>query len=331
MNSPNTGKPMELQREKKVLEFRKESFEVMYHVYRCTDTGEEFEDEQLSDLNLDQVYNAYRVRHKLPFPEEIREIRSRYDLPATTMSQILGFGINQYRLYETGEVPSETNARLIQMAGNPEEFLRLVELSDISEGRQKEKLLKRGEELRMKRDGWQVLVEKTLGVSQPSEFNGYRKTGPEKAYQMVRFFAEELKPLKTALNKLLFYADFYHYKRFGMGISGLQYRAIQWGPVPSQFEYLFKMAEENGVIDLRYELWENEKEIVIVDPSEESGFHPEFFTEAELVSLRTVLEKFRKARTSQLVDVSHNEPAWKANIDQKKLISYNYAFDLQAL
>jgi len=47
--------------------------------------------------------------------------------------------------------------------------------------------------------------------------------------------------------------------------------------------------------------------------------------------LRTVLEKFRKARTSQLVDVSHNEPAWKANIDQKKLISYNYAFDLQAL
>jgi len=322
---------MELVREKKTLEFRKESFEVMYHVYRCVDTGEEFEDEQLSDLNLDQVYNAYRVRHKLPFPEEIREIRSRYDLPATTMSQILGFGVNQYRLYETGEVPSETNARLIQMAGNPEEFLRLVELSDIPEGRQKEKLIKRGEELRMKKNEWQNLVEKTLGVSQPSEFNGYRKTGPEKALQMVRFFAGELKPLKTALNKLLFYADFYHFKRFGMGISGLQYRAIQWGPVPSQFEYLFKMAEENGIVDLRYELWENEKEIVIVDPSEGSSFQPELFTESELESLWTVLEKFKKAKTGQLVDVSHKEPAWKANIDQKKLISYNYAFDLQAL
>ena len=322
---------MELVREKKVMEFRKESFEVLYHVYRCTDTGEEFEDEQLSDLNLDQVYNAYRVKHKFPFPEEIKEIRSRYDIPATTMSQILGFGINQYRLYETGEVPSETNARLIQMAGNPEEFARLVGLSDISEGRQKEKLLKRVEELKLKNSGWQGIVERTLGVSQPSEFNGYRKTSPEKAYQVVRFFADELKPLKTALNKLMFYADFYHFKKFGMGISGLPYRAIQWGPVPSQFEYLFKMAEENGVIDLRYELWEDEKEIVIIDPSEGSGFRRELFTEAELESLQTVLEKFRKAKTGQLVDVSHKEPAWKDNVDQKKLISYIYAFDLLAL
>ena len=38
---------MELVREKRVLEFRKESFEIIYHLYRCKDTGEEFEDDQL--------------------------------------------------------------------------------------------------------------------------------------------------------------------------------------------------------------------------------------------------------------------------------------------
>jgi len=331
MKSPITGKPMELVKEKRVLEFRKESFEIIYHSYRCTDTGEEFEDDQLGDLNLNQVYNAYRGKHKLPFPEEIKEIRSRYDLPATTMSQILGFGINQYRLYETGEVPSETNARLIQMAGNPEEFSRLVELSDTSEGRQKEKLLKRIEELKKGQSAGRVITERTLGVSMASEYNGYRKTSPEKAYHMVRFFADDLKPLKTALNKLLFYADFYHFKKFGMGISGLQYRAIQWGPVPSQFDYLFKMAEENQVINLRYELWEGDKEMVIIDPSEGMNFRAELFMEEEIESLNTVLNKFNKVKTKQLVDISHSESAWKDNIEQKNLISYKYAFDLQAL
>jgi uncharacterized phage-associated protein len=331
MKSPITGKPMELVREKRVLEFRKESFEVIYHFYRCNDTGEEFEDDQLGDLNLDQVCNAYRARHRFPFPEEIKELRGRYDLPATTMSQILGFGVNQYRLYETGEIPSETNARLIQMAGNADEFLRLIELSDVSEVRQKDKLLKKIEELKKGQSPADLITERTLGVSLPTEFNGYRKTGPEKAYHMIRFLAEDQRPLKTALNKLLFYADFYHFKKNGMGISGLQYRAIQWGPVPSQFDYLFKMAEEHNVINLRYELWDDDKEMVVIDPSEETEFKPGLFTEDEMESLQTVLDKFKKTKTRQLVDISHDEPAWKDNIEQKKLISYKYAFELLAL
>src|SRR5438876_554834 len=133
MNSPTTGQPMELAQEKRTLEFRKEKFEIMYHYFRCTSTGEEFVDEAMGNLNLAQVQNAFRAKHRLPFVEEIRNIRSRYDLPATTMSQVLGFGVNQYGLYEKGEIPSETNARIIQMAASPLDFRRLVELCDIEE------------------------------------------------------------------------------------------------------------------------------------------------------------------------------------------------------
>jgi putative zinc finger/helix-turn-helix YgiT family protein len=331
IKSPVTGKPMKLIREKKALEFRKESFDIIYHSYRCEESGEEFVDEHLGDLNLDQVYNAYRVRHQLPFPEEIKEIRRQYGLPATTMSEVLGFGINQYRLYETGEIPSETNGRLIQMAARPEEFLRLLELSNALESTQKEKLLKRIDELKKERGTGVVIAEKTLGVTMPSEYNGYRKTSPVKAYHMIRFFADTLTPLKTSLNKLLFYSDFYHFKRFGEGISGLQYRAIQWGPVPSQFDYLFKMAEENHIINLKYEVWDGDKEMVIIEPSAESLFRAELFTEEEIESLQDVLEKFKKVKTKQLVEISHNEPGWKANFEEKKLINYTYAFDLGGL
>jgi putative zinc finger/helix-turn-helix YgiT family protein len=331
MKSPVTGKPMNLVKEKKALEFRKESFEIVYHSYKCVDSEEEFVDEYLDDLNLNQVYNAYRVRHKLPFTEEIKQIRNKYGLPATTMSEILGFGVNQYRLYETGEIPSETNGRLIQLAARPEEILRLVDLSNALESKQKEKLLKKIEEIRIEKQPWVSFTEKMLGVSTPSEYNGYRKTSPEKAYYMIRFFADELAPLKTALNKLLFYADFYHFQKFGIGISGLQYRAIQWGPVPSQFDYLFKMAEENHTVSLKYEIWDGDKEMVIVEPSADRTFRTELFTNEEMESLKIVLEKFRKAKTKQLVDISHNEPGWKDNFKEKKLISYQYAFDLFGL
>ncbi|HET6254577.1 MAG TPA: type II toxin-antitoxin system antitoxin SocA domain-containing protein [Puia sp.] len=331
MKSPHTGKAMKLLKEKKTLEFRKESFEIIYHYYKCEDTGEEFVDEEIGDLNLDQVYNAYRAKHKLPFTEEIKRIRSQYDLPATTLSEVLGLGVNQYRLYEGGDIPSETNARLIQLAADPDEFLRLVELSGAVEGRQKEKLLKRIADLKASSNPWDVAMERMLGVNMPSEFNGFRRTRPEKAYHMIRFFADSLNPLKTALNKLLFYADFYHFKRFGVGISGLSYRAIQWGPVPSQFDYLFKMAEENGVICLRYEVWDNDKEMVVIDPSEDITFRDDLFTLEEISSLESVLEKFKPIKTRQLVDISHQEPAWKENIEGKKIISYQYAFDLLAI
>ncbi|HVU57070.1 MAG TPA: type II toxin-antitoxin system antitoxin SocA domain-containing protein [Puia sp.] len=329
MNSPITGQPMELAREKRTLEFRKEQFEIMYHYFKCKDSGEEFVDEVLGNLNLAQVYNAFRAKHKLPFLEEIRNIRSRYDLPATTMSQILGFGVNQYGLYEKGDIPSETNARIIQMAASPVEFMKLVELSDIEE-KQKDKINKKLAGLKNEGNGWHLLYEKSLGIGAPSEFNGFRKTSPEKVYHVVRFFTDRQTFLKTALNKLLFYADFYHFKRFGIGISGLQYRAIQWGPVPSQFDTLFNQAAEKDIINVRYEIWDEDKEMVIIAPSSKTEFQKELFTTEELDSLQTILEKLKDLKTRQLVDMSHKESAWKENIERKALISYTYAFDLLA-
>jgi len=329
MNSPITGQPMELVQEKRTLEFRKEKFEVMYHYFKCKSSGEEFEDEAMGNLNLAQMYNAFRAKHKLPFVEEIKDIRSRYDLPATTMSQILGFGVNQYGLYEKGEVPSETNARIIQMAASPAEFRKLVELSDMEE-KQKDKIYKKLAGFKNEDNGWRLLYEKNLGMGDPSEFNGFRKSSPEKAYQIIRFFIDRQTFLKTALNKLLFYADFYHFKRFGTGISGLQYRAIQWGPVPSKFDTLFNQAEETDIINIRYEIWDEDKEIVIIAPSSKTSFQKELFTMEELASLQAVLEKLKPLKTRQLVNMSHKESAWKENVESRSLISYTYAFDLLA-
>lgn len=56
-------------------------------------------------------------------------IRKRYGISAQKMSLLLGIGINQYRLYEQGEVPSVSNGRMIRLISNPKVMLDILESS----------------------------------------------------------------------------------------------------------------------------------------------------------------------------------------------------------
>ncbi len=131
MKSPVTGKEMSLQKEVIRITFRKEELEVVYHYWFCRESGEQFTSTDLDEKNMLQVYNKYREAHHLPFPEQIKAIREKYGVSALKMSEILGFGVNMYRSYENGEVPSASNARLIQLANDPLKFYDLASLSGV--------------------------------------------------------------------------------------------------------------------------------------------------------------------------------------------------------
>ena len=57
MKSPITGKEMTLVTEKRTLDFRKETFEVVFHYYKCEDSGEQFTTTIMDEVNLNQLYN----------------------------------------------------------------------------------------------------------------------------------------------------------------------------------------------------------------------------------------------------------------------------------
>jgi len=61
MKSPITGKEMLLIKESRILTFRKEEFEVVYHHYKCEDSGEFFTTTELDEINLNQLHNQYQV------------------------------------------------------------------------------------------------------------------------------------------------------------------------------------------------------------------------------------------------------------------------------
>ena len=68
--SPFTGGTTTLSKEKRTLDFRKESFEILFHFYKCDDTGEQFTTESLDVLNIDQIYDQYRMKYGILYKEE---------------------------------------------------------------------------------------------------------------------------------------------------------------------------------------------------------------------------------------------------------------------
>jgi len=335
MKSPLTGKEMILKREKRTITFRKEEFEVVYHYYLCQDTNEQFTTTELDDLNLNQVYNQYRVKYNLPFPEEIIEIREKYGLSATKMAEVLGFGINSYRNYESGEVPSLSNSRLIQLANDPSEFLKLVKLSNVFDEVKLEKEIKKIQllvEADEKNSFNNELQKYLLGELKADENTGYRIPDFKKFTEMVLFFTETKGIWKTKLNKLLFYADFLFFKNVGYSMSGLRYRAIDLGPVPNNFDIIFNHMEKQGDIEINITPLADGGAGYLFKSSIDRKFNPEMFNDTELNILNQVDDKFKENTAFQIMEISHLEKAWIDNFyNGKKLIDYKYSFDLKAI
>ncbi len=331
MKSPFTGKEMNIVKQWRTMSFRKDEFKVLFHSYKCEDTGEQFEDDVFSQLNFNQLVNQYRVKYSIPFPEQIIAIRKKYSLSAAKMSEILGFGANGYRQYEGGEVPNQSNSKLIQLAGDPREFKKLVQYCITPDHKFIEKINRTIENLleKQKKHKFEKQLENYFfGACLPNSLTGFKTPNIDKFSEMVVFFTEKLHPWKTKLNKLLFYADFMMYQQTGFSISGIQYRAIPMGPVPNNFNSIFEYLANKDEIDIYYTNFTDGGTGEQFKPNPARKFRLGLFTETELGILNAVAERFKNTLTNEIIEISHKEKAWIENIAERKLIDYNYSFEL---
>ena len=332
MTSPFTGGEAILIKEPREVEFRGSKFRIVHHSYQCVDTGEKFTDTDMDELNLNQVYNQYREKEGIPFPDEITAYRKQYDLPATKMSQLLGFGVNMYGKYEAGEIPNSSNGKLITICKDPEIFRNYLAMSKLNhlEEKDKEHIHRKIERaVERKHENSQQKFEEyaAFGNVERGEFTGFIAPNLDKAREMVVYFAELCQPFTTKMNKLLFYADFLNYKLTSYSISGMAYQAIQRGPVPLRYDGLY--GNVSDVVERKDIFFPNDVsgERLVA----KSKFNTTLFTEEELKTLEKVSSRFRNTLTKDIVLISHDEPAWIDNEKTENEISYQYAFELKAL
>lgn len=312
--SPFTGKPMTLIMESDSVDFRGEKFFYTHLAYRCEDSGEQFTTDALDEVNENQVYNAYRERHGYPFPQEIAKLREHYGVSASMMSEIMGFGANQWRYYEAGKVPNESNARAITAIRNKSVFLDFLNSARSAIG---DKAYSKISE-RVK-----SLPEFSRDV-QPSINNGYTSFSAQKAAETIKYYCSRLGGVfVTKMNKLLFYSDFLKYKREGSGLTGIEYRAIKHGPVPKDYGIIYSRAND---VEMEEYIYPNGTSGILLQTDKEPDLSS--FSKSELDILDEVCEYFRNFSAGEISEQSHREKGWIECSNEKAIIPYYYAFDL---
>ena len=321
IKSPYTGGKAELVFELEKMEFRGEEFLVHGQYFRCVETGQKFSTSEQDQATLNDLYAQYRIKHGLPFPDEIKAIRQRYGMNYSQIGRLLGFGVNQWAKYEAGQVPSESNGRLIGALRRKEVILNLLkDVQILFEQPEYEKMMSL------------VLSspEEDTQISQNQYFyegtvrsinNGYGEFSPRKVEEMVKFLAAD-GIFPTKLNKKMFYADFLHFKRHGISISGLRYQAIQYGPVPVHFSTIY-----DHVPSLEAEsVYSGSHEATILRASAKAD--TSVFNSLELATLEEINQRLGGLSTAEIVDLSHREAAWLNHYPNKGIIPYSDAYQI---
>lgn len=326
MVSPLTGGEVYIVEGQETQTFRKEKYSVHTSYYVCKDTGEKFTTEEQDEQMFNELYNQYRIRHSIPFPEEIKKIREHYQLSYSQITKIVGFGQNQWKQYEVGNIPSDSNGKIIIAIRKREVMLSMLEASKNQFDKSVYKKIKQNILCASEEDSNDVLRFYFYGKTQRGAINGYSEMNPEKLQCMVQYIVnkESKGVTKTKLNKEMFYADFYNYKKHGRSISGLAYRAIQFGPVPEHYETIYDHVQgltretilSNG--DFEYDL-------ISCDNPDTSSL-----TEDEINIINEIMALLVGKNNSEVVKLSHQEDGWIKNKEQHNFIPYDEAYTLKA-
>jgi putative zinc finger/helix-turn-helix YgiT family protein len=134
MKSPFTGGKVTKKVKYETYTFRKEKYTVKRYYFQCNDTGKTFSNAKVDDKVMENVYSQYREHHGIPSPSELKGLREKYGLSAHSMSKIAGIGVNQYGLYENGEMPTPLVGQKLSSLFDKETLLDNVRNANLGKG-----------------------------------------------------------------------------------------------------------------------------------------------------------------------------------------------------
>jgi putative zinc finger/helix-turn-helix YgiT family protein len=91
----------------------------------CDICGGEILDEELDSKSLEQYYNKYRLSEHLLMPDEIKNIRIKYNLSQVSFARFLGFGEKTIARYENGAIQDVCHDNIIRLVNSMDAFVIL--------------------------------------------------------------------------------------------------------------------------------------------------------------------------------------------------------------
>jgi hypothetical protein len=121
------------------------------------------------------------------------------------------------------------------------------------------------------------------------------------------------------LNKLLFYADFLAYQKFGTSITGQEYQALLQGPAPKRLKPVMARMERSGDVTIETRRSGKFRQIrtVPIRTAELSRF-----SGPEVDLIRDVVQRFWNLNATEISNESHFFLGWQLGI-QGETIPYS--------
>jgi putative zinc finger/helix-turn-helix YgiT family protein len=294
-----------------------ESITVPARIAICPVSGDELSNETLDDETLSKAFAVYRARRGLLQPEEIKSIRLRYGLGQKAFARLLGWGEMTLHRYEMGSLQNPSQNTLLELARDP----RFVQ----------SQLARNGEALSSQQQAdlrarlAELLADCAEPVSREESAEYLANASCEaKMREMMVYFAGYPDTFRTKFNKLVFYADFLHQKRWGAPISNLRYVNMQYGPVPVGFYQLQgQLVDDAGLRETEVDRGDWSGTVFVAGrPADVSVFSP-----SELECVEYVAEYFDGWTAKRISELTHSETAWRETQD-RETISYLYADQL---
>lgn len=121
--------------------------------------------------------------------------------------------------------------------------------------------------------------------------------------------------------KILYYADQMHLSKYGRSITGDTYIAMNYGPVPSNVEDIFKAVRGDSFFsqyaeDIKKDSFDFSNKFIL-HPKRDANM--DYLSETDLESLDFAIEKCKNLTFQQLTDISH-DLAWN-NTPKDRAIS----------
>lgn len=316
MNCPLCDKIHEVEERKRFATITLKGDKVTYEerFYFCAnadDEENEFETGAMTNENLLNARNAYRVKHGLLTSDEIVAIRESYGLSQVDLARLLGWGEATISRYESKAIQDEaydTMLRLIK--DNPLQALEFLKKNaDKFPGLKRhdvrakivEKLDSYGKEYLTR----QALEGEYASYEEPSDSNGFTLLDIDKLEAAISYIAERVSFLfKVKLMKMLWYVDALSYKENGSAITGLVYRHNEMGALPIGHYSIMNL--EN--LNVQEEVSANYDSMLHVYPSK--GMDYSVLSDKDKTILDVVIKKFKNHKAQEIVDYMHEERAY---------------------
>ena len=316
---------------RETLPVRGEDSEVETRVAVCSTCGEDVWMDELEDETLARAFAEYRRRHRLLQPEEMKRIRQQWGLGQRAFAQLLGWGEITLHRYESGSLQDGAHDAQLRMAERAENVRTLLESNgDRLTPRQREAVERRLEEAEALAGEWECSdedFERLLARRAEGGYGGNAPLSLAKVREMIAYFAELPDMFVTKLAKLMFYADFLHYREHTTSITGLAYAHAPQGPIPDRYERIRDDVIENAVVEIEERFgdsWAGEV-LVAQRPTDLT-----VFSESEVAVLRAVRKRLGAKTSKRLSDMSHAETAWTTT-EMGERITYETASELSLL